>query len=78
MGENPRKRWVLWDGVRLCSRLFVGLETANGPRWARKGTAKDRRHPRKDLILGACVRSGNVDADYARPNVRLSKCQGQT
>jgi hypothetical protein len=44
-GENPRKRCASWDGVRLYSRLFDGLETANGPQRARKGTANDRSAP---------------------------------
>jgi hypothetical protein len=39
-GEYPRKRWASGQRVRLCSRLFVGLETANGPQRARKWTAK--------------------------------------
>lgn len=30
-GENPRKRWALQNAIRSCSRLFVGLEIANGP-----------------------------------------------
>ena len=39
-GEKPRKRWASRDGFRSYSRLFVGLETANGPQKARQGTAK--------------------------------------
>ena len=48
MGERARKRWASRDGIRACSRLFVGLETANGRQRARKGTAKDRSLPRAD------------------------------
>lgn len=44
-GENPRKRWDSRDGIRSCSRLFVGLETAKGPQGARKGTAKGPQPP---------------------------------
>jgi hypothetical protein len=39
-GEYPRKGWTSGERVRSCSRLFVGLETANGPQRTRKGTAK--------------------------------------
>ncbi len=39
-GEYPRKRWTSGERVRLCSRLFVVLETAKGPQRAPKGTAK--------------------------------------
>ena len=38
-GERPRKRCASREGIRSCSRLCVGLETANGPQRARKGTA---------------------------------------
>jgi hypothetical protein len=36
-GEYPRKRWISGERVRLCSRLFVGLETAKGSQRARTG-----------------------------------------
>jgi hypothetical protein len=41
-GEEPRKRWVLRETVRLCAWLFVGF----GPQWDRSsrqnGPQKDR------------------------------------
>lgn len=59
-GERPRKRWALRDGVRLCSRLFVGLRTARGPQWERNGPAKRTAgFPWMELVPSQRLRAGD-------------------
>jgi hypothetical protein len=65
MGEQPRKRCASRDGIRSCSRLFVGLKTANGPQRARKGTAKGPQ-PSPDA---RCF-SAPIARTLGRPSIR--------
>jgi hypothetical protein len=67
-GEDPRKRWASRDCIRSCSRLFVGLETANGPQRTPRGTAIGPQPPSR------------VDARQSRLWARvprLSWCAGR-
>lgn len=86
MGKKPRKHGGWRGPVRPCSRLFGGRvhreSTATWPRIHRKSTAGSQgcllsRCARAIWLAGRAAqrrgRSGNVDVNYERSNVCLSK-----